>query len=231
MNIVITGATKGIGKAMAMKFLENGHHVIVNSSQQKNIDAFYDEVKNLGFENKCDAVITDMANEKSIANFTNFVLKRFNTIDVLINNAGAFVPGNTIDSNNLQKQLDINLLSAYNCSNNLIPNMVKNKKGIIVNICSIASLKAYPNAGNYTVSKFALLGYTKSLRLELMPYNIGVIAVMPGATLTDSWAGTDLPAERFIPAEDIAQIVYDSCMLSSRSVVEEIIIRPKMGDI
>lgn len=231
MNIVITGATKGIGKAMAMKFLENGHHVIVNSSQQKNIDAFNDEVKNLGFENKCDAVITDMANEKSIANFTNFVLKRFNTIDILINNAGAFVLGNTIDGNNLQKQLDINLLSAYNCSNNLIPNMVKNKKGIIVNICSIASLKAYPNAGNYTVSKFALLGYTKSLRLELMPYNIGVIAVMPGATLTDSWAGTDLPAERFIPAEDIAQIVYDSCMLSSRSVVEEIIIRPKMGDI
>jgi short-subunit dehydrogenase len=109
--------------------------------------------------------------------------------------------------------------------------MITQGSGYIFNICSIASIQAYAHGGSYSVSKFALLGFTKSLREELKPHNIRVTAVLPGATLTQSWAGVALPAQRFMPAEDIAQSIFDIYNLSPRTVVEELILRPQLGDI
>ena len=90
---------------------------------------------------------------------------------------------------------------------------------------------AYPQGGSYAISKFAMLGFSKCLREELKPHNIKVTAIMPGATLTDSWKGVELPEERFIPAEDIASIIYNTTLLSDRTVVEDIVIRPQLGDL
>jgi short-subunit dehydrogenase len=98
-------------------------------------------------------------------------------------------------------------------------------------MCSIASIKAYPNGGSYAISKFALLGFSKCLREELKSFNIRVTAIMPGATLTASWEGVDLPEERFMRVEDVADTIYGAYSLSGRSVVEEIIIRPQLGDL
>ena len=98
-------------------------------------------------------------------------------------------------------------------------------------MCSIASIRAYPNGGSYAISKFALLGFSKVLREELKDFGIRVTAVMPGATRTASWNGTDLPDERFMKVEDVADAVYAAYALSGRSVVEEMIIRPQLGDI
>jgi hypothetical protein len=98
-------------------------------------------------------------------------------------------------------------------------------------MCSIASIKAYPNGGSYAISKFALLGLSKVLREELKPFGIKVTAILPGATKTASWDGVDLPDDRFMMAEDIAETVFAAYSLSSRSVVEEILIRPQLGDI
>jgi len=90
---------------------------------------------------------------------------------------------------------------------------------------------AYSNGGSYAISKFAMLGFSKCLREELKKFRIRVTAVMPGATMTNSWAGSDLPDERFMPAEDIAETIFAAYSLSGRSVVEEIVIRPQLGDI
>jgi short-subunit dehydrogenase len=98
-------------------------------------------------------------------------------------------------------------------------------------MCSIASIKAYPNGGSYAISKFALLGFSKVLREELKEFNIRVTAVLPGATRTASWDGVDLPEDRFMRAEDVAETVFSAYSISERSVVEEIIIRPQLGDI
>ncbi|HRB92355.1 MAG TPA: SDR family NAD(P)-dependent oxidoreductase, partial [Chitinophagales bacterium] len=87
------------------------------------------------------------------------------------------------------------------------------------------------NGGSYSISKFALLGFSKTLREELKSYNIKVTSILPGATLTDSWAGVDLPETRFSKAEDIADLVYAITQLSALSVVEELVIRPQLGDI
>jgi hypothetical protein len=90
---------------------------------------------------------------------------------------------------------------------------------------------AYSNGGSYAISKFALLGFSKCLRSELKGHGIRVTAVMPGATLTESWRGTDLNEDRFMKAEDVAETIYSAYTLSDRSVVEEIILRPQLGDL
>ena len=110
--------------------------------------------------------------------------------------------------------------------------MMKNDlKGHIFNICSVASLKAYPNGGSYSISKFALYGLTQNLRHELKEFNVKVTAVIPGATWTDSWSQSGIPRERFMEADDIALMIYQATQLSAGAVVEEIVMRPQLGDI
>ena len=98
-------------------------------------------------------------------------------------------------------------------------------------MCSVASFKAYPNGGSYSISKFALLGFSKCLREELKEFNIKVTSILPGATLTDSWSETNLPESRFSKSEDIAELIYSITQLSAFSVVEDVVIRPQLGDI
>jgi short-subunit dehydrogenase len=131
----------------------------------------------------------------------------------------------------LEKLINTNVFSAYHLSRMIVPIMQTLDASHVFNICSIASLMAYPQSGSYSISKFALLGFSKSLRQELLHTNVKVTSVMPGATLTDSWAGVDLPAERFMEAKDVADIIWASYNLSKSAVVEEIVLRPLQGDI
>jgi short-subunit dehydrogenase len=155
------------------------------------------------------------------------------TIDVLINNAGSFIPGNISDEPDgaLETMLDVNLASAYHLTRSLLPKMISARTGQIFTMCSVASLGAYPNGGSYSISKFALLGMTKNLRHELKPHGIKVTAVIPGAAYTDSWKSSGLPEQRFMEAEDIASMVYAATLLSPQAVVEEIVLRPQLGDL
>ena len=105
------------------------------------------------------------------------------------------------------------------------------KSGHIFNISSIAGLQAYPNGGSYSISKFAMTGLSKALREELKNAGVKVTNVAPGATYTDSWASANLPESRFIQANDIAKLLFDTYNLSTSAVVEELVIRPILGDI
>jgi short-subunit dehydrogenase len=109
--------------------------------------------------------------------------------------------------------------------------MMAAKAGHIFTICSIASLAAYPNGGAYSISKYALLGFTKNLRMELQPHGIRVTAIIPGAVYTDSWRGSGVSEQRIMEAEDIAKMIYSTTLLSPQAVVEEIVIRPQLGDL
>jgi short-subunit dehydrogenase len=109
--------------------------------------------------------------------------------------------------------------------------MIEQRAGHIFNLCSVASFKAYPNGGSYAISKFALLGFSKCLREEVKASGLKVTAVMPGAVLTESWQGTEHSPERFMKPQDVADAIYGAYALSPNSIVEEIIIRPQLGDI
>ncbi|HQV78539.1 MAG TPA: SDR family oxidoreductase [Chitinophagales bacterium] len=227
MNIVITGASRGIGKAIAEKFAQQHHQVLICSRDELKLNAIIHQFPSI------KTFVCDVADKQSLYAFAEYALTIFPTIDVLINNAGVFIPGKIIDEEEtaLEKMLHTNLFSAYYITKKLAPRMMEQKNGFIFNMCSVASLKAYENGGSYSISKFALLGFSKTLREELKSYNIKVTSILPGATLTDSWAGVDLPETRFSKAEDIADLVYAITQLSALSVVEELVIRPQLGDI
>ncbi|HNC30147.1 MAG TPA: SDR family oxidoreductase, partial [Cyclobacteriaceae bacterium] len=175
----------------------------------------------------------DMADRKQIDTFVNFIRQIGRPVDVLVNNAGYFVPGSiaTEKEGVLEDMMNANLFSAYHMSRGLVDQMIARKSGHIFNMCSIASIKAYANGGSYAITKFALLGLSKCLREELKSSGIRVTAILPGATRTASWDGVDLPEERFMSVEDVAETVYAAYSLSKRTVVEEILIRPQLGDI
>lgn len=227
MNVIITGASRGIGRSIALKFSESGHRVIVCSRNREKLQ----ELQNLRPDILTFAC--DMSEKAEVLRFAEFCLSSFPHIDVLVNNAGIFISGNILDEAEgvLEDQIHTNLYSAYYLSRQLVPRMMEQRSGHIFNMCSVASLAAYPNGGSYTISKFALLGLSKTLREELKPYNVKVTSVMPGATLTDSWGNTDLPESRFIPSEDLATLIYTITQLSASTDVEEILVRPQPGDI
>ena len=177
--------------------------------------------------------VCNVGKRDDIIGFYYAVKKEFGPIDILVNNAGIFLPGQIMDEEEgvFEEVMSVNVASAYHFTRLFAKDMIERKSGHIFNMCSIASIKAYPNGGSYCISKFALLGMTKVLREEMEEYNIKVTAVLPGATYTDSWSGSGLPEERFIPAEDVANTIFQISQLSPRTNVEEILMRPQLGDI
>lgn len=232
-TVLITGITKGIGRALAELFAANGFNIAGCARNEKEINTFKALLWNK-YENQRFLIASvDVSDKVAVQAFASDVLLEFETIDVLINNAGVFIPGTILGEEDgiFEQQINTNLASAYHLTREIVPSMKANKQGSIFNICSTASIKAYPNGGSYCISKFALLGMTKVLREELMEHQIKVTAILPGATLTSSWEGTDLPAERFIKPQDVADTIWNIYNLSGNTVVEEVVIRPQLGDL
>lgn len=228
-TILITGASKGIGLAIAQLFWSKNWNVALCS---RNIDTLKSEFistqKQIAFIQS-----VDVRNKIALQQFAQNALQQFGSIDVLVNNAGQFIPGmvHEEEDGTLETLIETNLYSAYYLSKIIVGAMKQKKQGSIYNICSVASIKAYPNGGSYSISKFAMLGFSKALREELKDHNIKITALLPGATLTDSWSGTDLPESRFMKTSDIAQTIWNIEQLSPNTVVEEVLLRPVLGDI
>jgi len=231
--IVVTGGTKGIGRAIAERFAEAGFNVAVCARKADELEKFKADLTKKHPSGKFYTLPADMANKHQVDAFASFIRQLDQPVDVLINNAGYFIPGSiaTEKDGALEDMMNANLYSAYHMTRALVDQMIARKSGHIFNMCSIASIKAYSNGGSYAITKFALLGFSKCLREELKPVGIRVTSILPGATRTASWEGVDLPDERFMRVEDVAETVYGAYSLSQRSVVEEIIIRPQLGDI
>lgn len=230
--IVVTGGTKGIGRAIIEKFAAEGFDIVTCARHADDLHALKDSVSR-AHGVTVHVVTTDMANVDQVKAFCETILALQRPISVLVNNAGFFIPGDisTEPEGTLQKMIEGNLYSAYHTTRGLVHQMKAARQGHIFNVCSIASIQAYANGGSYAISKFALLGFSKCLREELKPHQVKVTAILPGATRTASWDGTTLPDERFMPIEDIAETIYAAYALSNRTVIEEILIRPQLGDI
>lgn len=231
--VVVTGGSKGIGSAIIEKFMANGFDAVTCSRDRVRLEEFQSSIASRFGQSKLYATTADLAVVSEVQHFCRFVRDLKRPVDVLVNNAGYFLPGDICSEadDTLAKMIDANLYSAYHTTRGLFDSIRRGDGSYIFNMCSIASFMAYPNGGSYAISKFALLGFSKCLRAELKDQGIRVSAVMPGATLTESWAGTHLPAERFVRPEDVADAVFGAYALSPRAVVEEIVIRPQLGDL
>jgi len=231
-NIIITGASKGLGKAIAEKYAAAGHHLIICSRTEEKLFSTKQELLQKNAKCKVEMMAIDLSNKDNVIEFGKFCLM-FGSPDILINNAGSFLPGSIHEEQEgvLEKMMESNLYSAYHLTRILLPKMMETKSGHIFNMCSVASVAAYPNGGSYSLSKFALLGLTKNLREEMKQYNIKVTAIIPGAAYTDSWSESELNEDRFMTPNDIAEMVYTASMLSQHACVEEILLRPQLGDL
>ncbi len=233
--VVVTGGSKGIGRALVWRFARAGYAVATCARSAADLAAL---ATALATEVPGAALFTqpaDLSQAADCRQFVGFVLGLQRPLAALINNAGAFVPGRLqdepADGSQLRQMLAVNLLSAYDVTRGLLPTLLAQGTGHIFNICSTASATAYPNGGSYGIAKHALLGFSRNLREELKPQGLRVTAVLPGPTLTASWEGVDLPADRFVRAEDVAEAIFSAFQLSPQAVLEELLIRPQLGDL
>ena len=235
MNIVITGASKGLGKSIAEAFAADnqGHNLFLCARNEKELEQSGKQLKERFPQNNIYTKTCDVADKPALQEFVQWISGFTKHVDILVNNAGIYLPGSAFgeDDGMLEKMMTVNTYSAYHLTRLILPGMINTKSGHIFNICSIASLQAYPNGGAYSISKFAMYGFSKNLREEMKPHGIKVTHVLPGAAFTDSWSGSGIDPKRIMEAADVAKMIYAAAQLSPQACVEEIILRPQLGDL
>lgn len=233
MNAVITGASKGIGAAISELFASKGVNLAICARNNEDLTVFHKNMNKKYPDVEIMSMSVDVSKKDEILRFVTMIKSNWSHVDILVNNAGIYVPGevHTEDDGILERLMEVNVYGPYNLTRALMPYFLKQKDGYIFNMCSVASLIAYPNGGSYSITKFALNGFTKALRAELLDKGIKVCAVFPGATWSHSWKGVDLPEDRLMQPEDVAKAIWLQLELSPSAVMEDIILRPQLGDL
>ncbi len=226
MNAIITGVTKGIGKAIAVALAKSGYNIIGCARSGTELASFEAEISRYGV--KVLPVEADCSKKEDVLAFVEKALKFAPKIDVLVNNVGVFNPGLLLDEADdvFEMQQRVNLNSAYYIAKRIGKLMRTQGYGHIFNVCSVASKTPVENAGSYSVTKAALLSLNYVLKAELAPHHVKVTAIIPGATYTASWEGTSLNQAQFVQPEDVAKTVATILTLSSGVNIDEIVLKP-----
>jgi 3-oxoacyl-[acyl-carrier protein] reductase len=231
-GIWITGASSGIGKAAALEFARVGTHVFVSARRITELQRLNTELKN----EKLSVEIFP-CNVASSANVDQTVKKIVSShpINCLVNNAG-ITSFKTAEANSIQEINDIintNLLGAIYAIKYVLPHMIEEGGGTIINVLSVVTKKVFTNSSIYAASKMGLLGYTDSLREEVRKNNIRIINVIPGATETPMWSNEVRKdnSGKMMNSEDIARLIVWLYLQKGNMVTEEILIRPITGDL
>ncbi len=193
-TVLITGAASGIGREMALHFAhENANLVLLDINKQKLSETGKDAARK-GVQ--VETYICDMANHKEVEKIAKLIMKN-HSIDVLVNNAGIVIGKAIIDETyvEIKKTIDINLLGLIWMTKQFLPNMIARQRGHIVNIASAAGLLAVPRMGDYCATKFAVVGFTDSLRMEMKKYGypIAITCVCPSVIDTGMFEGFKAP--------------------------------------
>ncbi len=231
--VLVTGASQGIGAAIAQVFATElrGVRLALVARNETKLAAVARRCRQAGAEALvCGCDVTD---EAAVDTMARAVTKQFGVPDVVINNAGAFVPKRFADTTaaDFDEMISVNLRSAFLVAHAFVPAMVQRRSGDVFFMSSIAGLQAYPGSAAYCAAKFGVRGLATVLRAETKGSGLRVCCVYPGATWTPSWAGSGVKPGRIMPPEDVARAFLDIYRLSRRTVVEEIVLRPGQGDV
>ena len=232
-NALITAATKGIGRAITIALAKEGINVAVCARGEKDLADLKAELNAINPNIKIFTAATDVSVKAEILKFAAAAEKQLGAINIIVNNAGIYEPFSILDDgeDTFQKSINTNLAPAYELYRYFGKKMIAAGEGHIFNICSVASLNPVVEAGTYSVTKFALFGLTKVMRLELQAHNVKVTAVIPGSTLTSSWDGVAVDKNVMVLPEDIASAVVNIYKLSPGANVDEIVIKPVNGQV
>ncbi|HVW14507.1 MAG TPA: SDR family oxidoreductase [Mucilaginibacter sp.] len=232
-NALITASTKGIGRSVALAFAKEGVSLAICSRNQAELVAFKAELLAVNPRIRVVTKVTDGSVKEQLLDFAETTEKELGFIDIVVNNLGMFDPVSILDESDsaFDKQLNTNLMPAYHLYKFFGKKMMSARKGHFFTICSVAALDPIAAAGTYSVTKYALLGLCKVMRQEMQPHGVKVTAVIPGSTLTNSWAGTTIDKDKFVSPVDVASAIVNIHNMSVGANVDEIIIRPTTGQV
>lgn len=226
MRAIVTGGTKGIGKAIACKLAAEGYDLAVCARSYSALEALKTEFQHYGIE--VLIFVADCSVKQEVLDFCSYIQERWSKIDVLVNNVGMFSPNSFLEEEDkdFESMLNINLLSTYYLSKR-IGNQMKNQGfGHIFNIVSVNALTNQQQGRSYGVTKSAMLSLNNVTREQLTPFKVKVTAIIPGETLTNSWEGTTIPEDQFVKPEEIAEILVSVLKLGTNTQVDEIVLKP-----
>ncbi|BAU29274.1 hypothetical protein DFP93_13237 [Aneurinibacillus soli] len=182
--IVITGASSGIGQTTALLTAQLGAIPILLARSEDALATLTDRIQPL--QPDVSYYVCDVTDENQIEDVVNRITERYGKIDIWVNNAGYGVFGSVLDAQmeDIIGMMDVNYLGVVRCTRAILPHMKKRQQGHIINVASIAGKLATPNSSAYSASKFAVIGYTHSVRAEVKPFGVYVSAVNPGPVRT-----------------------------------------------
>lgn len=228
-SAVITGASSGIGKSLALALTKVGIDVVLAARTKSKLD---DVVQECG-PGKAVAIPTDVSNEQEIQNLMARTVDNFGRLDILITSAGgaAFAPIMESRTDDWDMLMNVNLRATYLCCKNALEYMLPNRTGHILNVLSIASHMALPGSAAYTASKFGALGLTKVLAAEVRSEGIKVTAVIPGAVNTPLWdkSGGDLDRAKMLSPDDVAEAMLGVIAQPAGIHTDELALMPPLG--
>lgn len=225
---VITGAGKGIGKATAELFLKEGAKCVLVSRTKKDLDKLTHSWSK--YKSQFITICCDVSKESSIKKIVSETIKKYKRIDILVNNAGFGIFANLVDSKlkDYDAMFNTNVRALYMLTKAFLPYMIKRKTGAVINISSIAGKNGVATASIYSATKHAVMGFSRSLLLEVRKYNIRVVSVCPGSVATEFFRQEGLGAkkESVLSSENIAEAILLSVSLPENATVHEIELRP-----
>jgi short-subunit dehydrogenase len=232
-NALVTAATKGMGRAIATAFAAEGVHLAVCSRNGDELAAFKAELAAVNPAIKVFTAVVDCSIKKQLLQFALDAEKELGIINIIVNSVGLYRQGSILDDGeeSFERQVNTNLMPAYELYRYFGKKMMAAANGHIFNICSVAAINPIPEAGTYSVTKYALLGLNKVMRLEMQPYGVKVTAIIPGSTLTDSWKGVPVDQDKMVLPEDVASAILNIYKMSPGANVDELIIKPLYGQI
>ncbi len=229
--VVVTGASKGIGKAIAFAFAAAGAKVVLAARTRGTLEQVTAELRESGAE--ALAVPTDVTNVHAVKQLIQRTLDVYQHVDILINNAGIghFGPVVDFDPDDWDAVLNSNLKAVYLCAKYALPPMLEQGSGQIINVLSIAAKVAFQASSAYCAAKAGALALTKVLASEVRQQNIRITAVLPGSVHTPFW--DDVPEhpdfEQMLTPEHVAGTIVSVCQQPSGMVTEEIVVMPPLG--
>jgi NADP-dependent 3-hydroxy acid dehydrogenase YdfG len=232
-SVLITGASRGIGRATAIAFAKAGVSSILVGRSATDLHAVADEVQMLGAE--AWAFDLDLSDIQKIKPRLLSILAQVGTVDILVNNAGMGYTGDLMDTplEDWQRVIDLNLTNPFQCIQAVLPQMRSQRRGTIVNVISVAGRQAFPQWGAYCASKFGLMGLTKTLAQEERAHGIRVVALCPGSVNTPLWdtetVQADFDRSLMLTAEDVAEVIVHTALLPQNVVIDELVLMPNAG--